>query len=155
MHISKLCRCVQWSICIGPVARKQVHTHLLIIISLCVDLTLLSKKRYCCSQWCFSPRPPQVQCWWAIASRPEHLKQKNTSPQHCIPGGAGDAAIEQLAFGPLCKNNTFFWTGVLYHSPNICFCERRPGRRTNVCVFVKDAEEDAKTLVFLWKTQQE
>ena len=38
------CRCVQWSICIGLVARKQVHTHLLIIISLCVDLTLLSKK---------------------------------------------------------------------------------------------------------------
>jgi len=163
----------------------------------------------------FLPPPPSSTMLMSDCSLTRTLRKTNASRQHCIPGGAGEAAIEQLAFDLLCKNNTFFWTGVLYHSPHKiewqrlmnsvqlsvgtdhtflytnrdvtfsgrccsavsritvraqfiawqtyalrthnygCFCERRPGRLTNVCVFVKDAEEDAQTLGFLWKTQKE
>ena len=72
----------------------------------------------------FLPPHPSGTMLMSDCSLTRTLQTKNTWPQHCIPGDAGDAGIEQLAFDPLYKNNTFFWTRVLYHSPHMIEWQR-------------------------------
>ena len=128
------------------------------------------------------PAPPKTQCWANHFLILQAAGQKSKPVQHCISGGWGRRGcvkkqylfldtrvrlVDHVVCIRTCIRTytyTFTYTSTYTcthidpatreEAEPMCFCGRRWRRHWNLRVFVEDAEEDAKTIVFLWKTHK-